>query len=115
MTNQPSTRASERIARRKERRQARLVEAQRRRSQRARLRILLAVIILMLIGLLAWFAVAVVLPPAAAIASLPALGIDGAATTASLQQQAVHVGKESWLEYSWSTTNPRWSTPFATT
>jgi polyferredoxin len=99
VTHQPSTRASERIARRKELRQARLAEAQRRRSQRARLRIVIAVIILMLIGLLAWFAVAVALPPAAVLGSLPPLGVDGPVTTASLQQQALHVGKESWLEY----------------
>ncbi|GIW07886.1 MAG: hypothetical protein KatS3mg060_2691 [Dehalococcoidia bacterium] len=85
MTNQPPNRATERIARRKELRQSRILEAQRRRTNRARLRIVLAIVITLVVGLVAWLGIVFFLPPAAAFAglALPAAKLSVAPTTAS--------------------------------
>ena len=64
MTNQPPTRATQRITRRKELRQSRIIDAKRRRTNRTRLLIAIVVGVVLLGGLGIWFAVsAFIMPP----------------------------------------------------
>ncbi len=98
MTNQPPTRASERIARRRELRQSRIAEAQRRRTARTRLRIVVAIVLALLVGLLAWFGIATFLPPAAALTTLsPASGNAMLAAWAQLVAPPFELRRELWL------------------
>ncbi|MCS6802353.1 MAG: hypothetical protein RMM58_13090 [Chloroflexota bacterium] len=100
MTTQPPTRASERIARRRELRQARLLEVQRRRAQRARLRVALAVVVLLLLGLLAWFGIAMFVTPAAAFAGGMPSEASAVVALLSRVELAVEIGKETWRVFS---------------
>jgi hypothetical protein len=98
MTERPPTRATERIARRKELRQARLIEAQRRRSNRTRLRVALAAIIIVLLGLLTWFGIAFFLPPVAAFAAgAPAEADAVARALVGIVRGAFEMRMEPWL------------------
>ncbi|MFN8532047.1 MAG: hypothetical protein U0556_00680 [Dehalococcoidia bacterium] len=67
MTNQPPTRATERITRRKELRQSRILEAQRRRTNRTRLIVGLVVLVVVLVGLGIWLGVSFLTPPVAGL------------------------------------------------